>query len=531
MSGDTNIRIFDTTLRDGQQCPGAGMSFQKNLEYADLAALLRFDVVEAGFPSASKLDFKIVRTIAEKYAEMPEAPMVAGLCQLRDEQIDATIESLLPAVKARKAFLHTYVPVAPDLMAASLGEKGDKETIKRHVYEFIKRSVDAGMVVEFSPEGYSRMEGNFDFVTDLIRAAVEAGVTVINCPDTIGGANQYEGKEYFVEKMREHAAIVAKEYPGREIIWSVHCHNDYNLAVQNSINGVVRGPARQIEGCINGIGERSGNAALESVIVILRNLPVLEGCGKLTTRIDVSKLQEISDFVHENMLPRQPHWPVSGENAAKHSSGGHTNAILKNPLAYQPFDPRDIGKEITFLFGPMSGGNHAKSIIEEAGFICGDGEKAKIAQFIKEYYKERRKGITDGELLRGYFEYRKPIKIKKFNYSRSANKSAVQLEGRFFSEEGEIVQEHKGRDSALAALKKLVDKYIKADIQSHKSESDSAGIDAKSVSTIVIRDENKDLFEGVGRDQDIEISAMKALIDAVNKAYVAQHFRLKNTAA
>ena len=124
------VYIFDTTLRDGQQCPGAGMSFENNLKYAELVSQLKVDIVEAGFPSASKLDFEIVKTIAELYASKSSAPIVAGLCQLRSEQIDRTIESLMPAVKLKRARLHTYVPVAQELMEASLGEKADKKKIQ-----------------------------------------------------------------------------------------------------------------------------------------------------------------------------------------------------------------------------------------------------------------------------------------------------------------------------------------------------------------------------------------------------------------
>ncbi len=529
MNPERHIRIFDTTLRDGQQCPGAGMSYERNIEYAKLATELGVDVLEAGFPAASALDFKIVQEIAQLLAGYDRAPKVAALCQLRDEQIDVTIESLLPAVASGRGLLHTYVPVDPNLMPASLGARAnDKAGIAKDVYNFVRRAAQAGLEVEFSPEGYSRVGENFDFTTDLIRAAVEAGATVINCPDTIGGASVYEGERYFVNLMNRHAEIIRREFPGRSVIWSTHCHNDFGFAVQNSLNAVLDGPARQIEGCINGIGERAGNAAIEQCIVALRYLAELacpEDPFYSTVRAD--KLQKVSDFVAKYMLPRQPHWPVCGDNAAKHSSGGHTNAVLKNPLVYQPYDPREVGKEISLLFGPLSGGNHAKSIIEQCGYRCDDSEKAQIAQFVKEFYHERRKGVTDQELLNGYFEYRKPINIDRFDYSKSANRSEIRLHGKFFGEEGEIHRDHEGRDSALAALKAAIDgKFGPIQIESHRSESDSAGINAASVSRVIIVDNEGRHCEGTGVDQDIEISAMKALIDAVNRAYIERNFRV-----
>ncbi|MGH9551377.1 MAG: LeuA family protein [Terriglobales bacterium] len=529
----TQVKVFDTTLRDGQQCPGAGMTFAQNLAYAALATKLRIDILEAGFPSASSLDFEIVNAIAQQACASSFSPTIAGLCQLREEQVIKTIEALAPVIPAGKGRLHTYVPVDPELMAASLGAMAtQKSRIVESIYKLVKIAVEAGLEVQFSPEGYSRMHENFDFTTEAIRAAVEAGASVINCPDTIGGACVFEGKEYFVEKMNEHAAIIAREFPNRDITWSVHCHNDFGLAVQNTINGVFSGPARQIEGCINGIGERAGNAALEQCIMIIKHFGEQNPSNGFHTEVVTEHLQEISNFVSQFMLPRQPHWPVCGDNAVKHSSGGHTNAILKNPLAYQPFDPIEIGRNISFLFGPLSGGNHAKSIIEDAGYTCHDSEKAEVAQFIKDRYKERRKGITDDELVRAYFEFRRPIAVERVDYAKSATRSTVTLHGIFFDEAGPISETHEGKDSALAAVKKAIEKrFGPIEIVNHRSQSEGSGFDARSVSEIIIVDDTGMQYVGVGRDQDIEISAMRALIDATNKAYIEKYYSASRTQA
>lgn len=526
MNDSNYVKIFDTTLRDGQQCPGAGMSFEENIDYALLAHSLGVDILEAGFPSASSTDFEIVRAIAAELSPQDGAPLVTGLCQLREEQVDRTIESLEPAIPHRKARLHSYVPVDPRLMPASLGELAEKKSeIVQMVHDYCRKAVEAGLDVQFSPEGYSRQGENFDFVSDCIRAAVQAGAKTINCPDTIGAASHFQGSEYFVELMNRHAQIIREEFPENEVTWSVHCHNDFGLAVINSINGVFRGPARQIEGCINGIGERAGNASLEQCIMILRHFRSDTG-EQFETGVRAEFLKKISDFVSEHMLPRQPHWPVSGRNAARHSSGGHTNAILKDLHVYQPFNPVECGQEVSLLFGPLSGGNHAKSIIEDAGYLCEDAEKTKIAQFIKDLYADRRKGITEEELMRGYFRYRMPMRIDSFDYSRSKNQSAVHLEGVFFGQSGEISSTHEGRDSALAALKNAIDEHFPGfNIASHQSKSVGDGIQAKSLSTIILKNEEGLEFEGTGKDRDIEISAMKALIDAVNTAYIDLNFK------
>jgi 2-isopropylmalate synthase len=521
------IAILDTTLRDGQQCPGAGMSYEKNIEYAHLAAKVNVDILEAGFPAASRTDFKIVRQIADELlSESPHAPIIAALCQLREAQFDITIDALAPAITKKKGRLHVYVPVAPALMEASLGfYGGDKSKILNDMHRFVAKAVVAGLEVEVTPEGYSRQGENFDFTTDLLRAAVDSGATVLNCPDTIGGAYRLQ-QDYFVERMQQHADIIQREYPNKKLCWSAHCHNDFGLALDNSMNAVLFGPATQIEGCFNGLGERAGNVALEQCIMLIKQFGDARGekYPALFTDINMTMLQSLSDFLHANVLPRQPHWPITGDNSAKHTSGGHINAILNNPLAYQPFDPKDVGKEVTFVFGPMSGGNHAKAVIELFGYRCEDDEKAQIAQYIKDVYMDRRKGITDEELFAAYLQYRQPIHVTGFNYSRDGKSSTLKMIGKFFdhAEGFEIV--YNGDDSALAALNHAIEEAFQPiHVESYHSEAVSKGIRSISRTTIVIETNSKKLYTGVGQDQDIEISALKALIDAVNQAYIDRY--------
>jgi 2-isopropylmalate synthase len=329
--------------------------------------------------------------------------------------------------------------------------------------------------------------------------------------------------------MQQHADLMTKEFPGIDLTWSAHCHNDFGLALHNSLQAVFAGPCRQIEGCFNGIGERAGNVSLEQCIVAIKHFGEKANTeAPFFTNARPEAIQLLSDFVARYMLPRQPHWPITGDNAAKHSSGGHTNAILRNPLAYQAFDPRETGKEISFVFGPLSGGNHAKSIIEAAGYKCSDDEKAQVAQFIKDAYNTRRKGVTDEEVVSAYMQYRSPIRIESFDYGKRANHSEIHLNGTFFDESGEIHDSYEGRDSALATLKKAIDRRFSGlQIVSYQSGSVGGGISAQSLSTIVVADDAGRTFTGTGQDNDIEISAMRALIDGVNKAFIERHFRLE----
>ena len=361
-----------------------------------------------GFPAASETDFQIVNKIAEMISAKRSPMTVAALCQLRESQMVRTIEALTPCIKTGTGRVHTYVPVDPHLMEASLGKMAaQKIKIVQIVEQLVKMAVDAGFEVEFSPEGYSRMGDNVDFTSDVICAAVSGGARVINCPDTIGGASRVEGGDYFVHRMAQHATMVRDQFPERDVVWSAHCHNDFGLALDNSMNAVFEGPARQIEGCMNGVGERAGNAAIEQCIVYIHEFGARAAPeDPFHTQIDMSPIKAASDFIAEKMLPRQPHFPIVGDNAAQHSSGGHINALLKNPRVYQPYDPEQIGNKVRFAFGPLSGSNYAKTIIEKYGYECGEHEKVEIAQSIKDYYSDRRKGNTEEELIKGYQRYR-----------------------------------------------------------------------------------------------------------------------------
>lgn len=524
------VYILDTTLRDGQQSPGAGMSFEDNLHYAELAHKLQIDVLEAGFPSASNTDFEIVNQISQNMAAKNSPMIISSLCQLREDQVIRTMEALAPSLAIGKARIHIYVPVDPELMAASLGKLADnKPAIIETVYRLIKIMSDKGFEVEFSPEGYSRQRDNFDFVTALIRQAISAGASVINCPDTIGGAYELEGESYFINNMAKHKAIMEQEFPDREIIWSMHCHNDFGTALQNSLNGVFRGVARQIEGCINGVGERAGNVALEQCIMVIRQFgqnPALE--QQYFTNINIGYLKEASDFIAERMLPRQPHSPIVGKNSASHTSGGHINAILRNPLAYQPFDPRDIGSEISFVFGPLSGSNHAQQIIHKFAYKCDDNEKVVVCQAIKDYYADRRKGVTDEELIVAYKWYRAPIKLTSIDYAKSKDSvTRVTLKGLFFDKE-DLTIEYSGKGSALSALNNAVNQaHDGIMVVDYSSRSRGITVDAICESKIVISLNNQ-RYEGIAEDDDIELSALKAFVNAVNNAYIEENFKINS---
>lgn len=522
------VFIFDTTLRDGQQCPGAGMNFEHNLAYARLAANVNIDILEAGFPAASGEDYKIVESIAQMYARLESSPKVAALCQMREEQIITTIKSIEPLIPSGRARLHVYLPVDPELMQASLGDYANNtDRIHQDLSRFIKIAIDAGCEVEFSPEGYSRMGDTFDSVTDVIDTAIQAGASIINCPDTIGGACYLQGDDFFVNKMIKHADIMKQRFPEKNIIWSAHCHNDYGLALTNTMQSIFDGPVTQIEGCFNGIGERAGNVSIEQCIMYLKAFGQNNSTKQnYHTNTKAQSIKDISDFVATHMLPRQAHWPISGENAAKHSSGGHTNAILKNPQAYQPFNPQDVGQEITFVFGPLSGSNHAQSIINEHGYVCNNAEKIKITQYIKDYFSNRRKGLTDSEFMQAYFSFRESIKIHTYKYTKRAEVTEICMDGTFNKHDKNIIATSEIGGTALTTLHHALEDYLSPiSIESYRSQSKDKGKNAMSIASISIS-YNNELYTGIGEDIDIEVSALKALVNAVNRTLTQQQFAI-----
>lgn len=526
------ITIFDTTLRDWQQSPWAWMSFEQNIKFAEMLSMaMRWNwVIEAWFPAASNTDYSIVNEISKQFWVTQSSPIIAWLSQLKQDQIEKTIRALEPGIDFGRSRLHTYFPVDPNLMKASVWidstdtKKLDK--IVESVFRLSRLAANAGMQVQFSPEWYSRLKNwvdNFDFVTNLLIAAVEWWVRIINFPDTIWWACRLEWKDYFVSNAQKHIDIIKKQYPNISMIYSVHCHNDFNLATENSINAVTDSDISQIECTVNGVWERAWNTSLEQIVMILNHFGHKNW---FYSDFDISMLQKLSDFISINMLSRQAHFPIVWDNAAKHTAGWHVNAILENPTVYQPFDPQLIWKTIELVFWPLSGSNLAQDIIVKNGYKCTDQEKVQITQFIKDYYSDRRKWVSDKELLKAYFEYRKPIKATKISYSKSSWSSTINIEWEFFWQKF-LKHTHYGKNSALAALKEAINKYFNwFDIVESKSSSQWDWIWAYSIHTIRLQTKIWVIYEWVWKDEDIETAAIKALIQSANQLYIETNYKI-----
>lgn len=517
----TKISILDTTLRDGQQSPGAAMSYDDNLTYAKMAEDIGVDIIEAGFPAASKMEFNIVKAIANNAGQ---SVAIAALSQLKEAQMEACANALISG-NGRK-IIHTYFPVSPDLIKASIGEGkiGHIPSLVRSLFGKFSKDFD----IQFSLEGFSRSTIDNSFVVDLLRAAVESDVEVINLPDTIGGDVFCCGGSVF-DKAQYYYNILCNEY-GRErinrIVWSVHFHNDFGLAVANSINSIYASNVlkpdgvriTQVEGCFTGVGERAGNASIEQIaMIIAKKIPQFE------TNIKTPKIKNICDFVSSKMLRVQKHYPIIGENAFSHSSGGHVNAILKDPNAYHPFHPEEVGGKLNIIFSHSSGGNHAQEIVNRHRGTITDSEKAKFALFVKEKCILDRKGISDIKVMNAYYEFKSKYKNCEININESGEYCISPI--------GIVIKNTEKSPLSIleAEMAKINPRFSNIRVSNFESYMDilpnnnrKMGSDACAISSITLMSEigNEQDFSGVGKHKNTEASLLLAYLDALGKMAV-----------
>ncbi|HZZ43737.1 MAG TPA: 2-isopropylmalate synthase [Tepidisphaeraceae bacterium] len=387
------VRIFDTTLRDGEQSPGATLTLPEKLEIARQLESMGVDIIEAGFPISSDGDFESVRTIA---AEITKAT-ICGLARCTPKDIDRAGEAIKPAKSGR---IHLFLATSKIHRDHKL-KKGKEEVLKLAV-ESIKHARQYTADVEFSPEDASRTE--LDFLEEMVQAAIEAGATTINMPDTVGYATPKTYGEIFAH-IRQKLNTDA-----RGIYLSAHCHDDLGLAVANSLSAVENG-AKQVECTINGIGERAGNAALEEIVMALKTR---HDAFKATTRIDATKLFPASRMVSTlTGLVVQRNKAIVGENAFAHESGIHQDGILKYRETYEIMDPASVGlSKNNLVLGKHSGRAAFKDRITTLGYKVTDEqiesaftEFKTLADKKKEVFDEDIEALIDKQLKidRGLF--------------------------------------------------------------------------------------------------------------------------------
>ena len=370
------VLIFDTTLRDGEQCPGASMNTREKLEVARQLARLKVDVIEAGFPIASDGDFEAVKAIATEI----QGPCIAALARTSEKDIVRAGEAIAPAAKRR---IHTFSS-GSDIHLKTMLNVSREENIKRSV-KAVQLARKYTMDVEYSAQDTTRSDR--DYLVELYTACAEAGATTLNIPDTVGYAIPGEYSALI-------AYIVARvEVPG--VIFSVHCHDDLGMAVANSLAAVQAG-ARQIECTINGLGERAGNTSLEEVVMALKMRP--EIFGGLTTGIDTRQIYPASRLVsHLTGMVVQRNKAIVGDNAFAHESGIHQHGMLKNRANYEIMRAEDVGRTSELTWGKHMGNHAVRKKLEEMGYKLSDDEIRRITDQVKTL-ADKKKSVYDEDV-------------------------------------------------------------------------------------------------------------------------------------
>jgi len=372
------VRIFDTTMRDGEQSPGASMSFDEKIELARLLDEMNVDVIEAGFPNASIGDFESVQAIAK----IVKNSVVCGLSRAQFADIDRTGEAIKPAARKR---IHTFIATSPIHMEHKL--KMGENAVLEAIHASVTRARQYTDDVEWSAEDATRSER--DFLCRAVEVAIRAGATTINLPDTTGYSFPQEYGAMFAD-------VMARVPGADKVILSTHCHNDLGMAVANSLAGVMNG-ARQIECAINGLGERAGNAALEEVVMALK---VRRDGMPYRTGIDSTKLVRASKMVSQiTGFPVQYNKAIVGKNAFAHESGIHQDGMIKNRETYEIMTPEDVGQNQTSLvMGKHSGRAAFREKLRDLGYELSDAAfQSAFEQF--KALADRKKNVYDDDII------------------------------------------------------------------------------------------------------------------------------------
>ncbi|MBK9207299.1 MAG: 2-isopropylmalate synthase [Anaerolineales bacterium] len=524
------VKIFDTTLRDGEQSPGATMTSAEKLEVAHNLARLGVDIIEAGFPAASPDDLEAVRRIAVEVgrpaAGTPDAkvPVIAGLARANKPDIDKAWEAVKEAQRPR---IHTFLATSAIHMKHKL--KMDPEDVVQRVSEMVTYAKTLCDDVEFSPEDAGRSEPEFLYV--VLGEAIKAGATTLNIPDTVG----YTTPDEFYKLIDG----IIKHTPGMHdgITVSVHCHDDLGLATANTLAGIQAG-ARQAEVTVNGIGERAGNTSLEEVVMALKTRhPVYQ----LETGIETQQLSRISKLVSNYTgIVVQPNKAIVGSNAFAHEAGIHQDGMLKHQTTYEIMRPEDVGVSHTNLVLGKHSGRHAlRSRLAEMGHSLDDVELDKAFARFKDL-ADRKKVITDLDLEALIAdEFYKPRDVYLLNGMQVScgtmgmPTATVRLRG----PDGIIHTVASIGTGPVDATYKAIDSIVSVPctLLEFNIHAITEGIDALGEVTVRIQGDNGSttmdaqsevsytrVYGGHGADTDIIVASAKAYINALNKLIIAQ---------
>ncbi|MBT8356908.1 MAG: 2-isopropylmalate synthase [Desulfobacterales bacterium] len=493
------VYIFDTTLRDGEQSPGASMNAAEKMRLAVQMEKLGVDIIEAGFPAASKGDLDAVSQIAQKLEKIE----IAALARTSKEDIDCAWKAISHAAKPR---IHTFLATSDIHMDYKL--KMTRDEVVKTTAESVKYARSLTDNVEFSAEDGSRSDR--DFLCKVFEAAIEAGATTVNLPDTVGYAIPEEFSE-LVKYVLSHTPNIHKA------ILSIHCHNDLGLATANTLAAINSG-ARQAEVTINGIGERAGNTSLEEVIMTLHTRP---NFMPLSTGIETSLIYPTSRLV--SMITGiivQPNKAIVGANAFAHEAGIHQDGVLKNPMTYEIMKPETIGlNKNTLVLGKHSGRHALRSRLKELGYDLSDEELKLVFKKFKEL-ADKKKHVVDEDLevivTEGILRTKDIFRLEYLQVTSGTTvlpMASVKLEINGRSVKGADYG-NGPIDSAFNAIAKLTG--TESELLRFSVSALTGGTDAQGEVAVRLR-ENGLVALGKGADPDINIASAKAYVNGLNR--------------
>jgi 2-isopropylmalate synthase len=509
------IRIFDTTLRDGEQAPGASLTIDEKVQIARQLARLRVDIIEAGFPAASPGEAEAVRRIASEVGAGAKAPAIAALARGVEGDVAAAAAALAPA---RHQHLHVFIATSEIHLVHKLRATREEvlERIRARVAQ-ARQLVGPDGTVEFSAEDASRTE--LDYLLTAYDEAIGAGATVINVPDTVG----YAEPDEFAALVRGVVRAV-----GRRATVSVHCHNDLGLATANTL-AAIRAGARQVEVTVNGIGERAGNASLEEVVMALHTRP-----GRYrgaTSGVATEQIIAASRMVsYLTGLAVQPNKSVVGANAFAHESGIHQDGFLKNPLTYEIMTPASVGLASSSLtLGKLSGRRGFDDRLRRLGIEL---EPADLNTLYTEAMAlaDRKKQVTDADLLALAEQHVDPVpQLVRLEHWAAASRQGESSSGSvslFF--EGRTFRAFAGGNGPVDALLNAVDNALvkiiggRPSLVDYQLRSVGAGEDAQGEATVKISAPPGDadpppVYTGHGLSTNVVEASLRAYLAAINK--------------
>lgn len=489
---EQKVRIFDTTLRDGEQTPGVTVTPEQKIQIATRLSDLGVDAIEAGFPIVSQGEMRAIKTIANNGLKAE----ICGLARATDADIDA-------AIKCDLKYVHTFIATSDIHMKFKL--KMTREQVLERAVHAVEYAKKHGLRVEFSAEDATRSDR--PFLLEVFKAVEQAGADRLDIPDTVG----YATPQYITQIVNDVKAT-------SKLPISMHCHDDFGLAVANSISGINAGAACA-HVTINGLGERAGNASLEEFVMALQCL------YDKKHNIKTQMLYETSRFVANTMgIVVQPNKAIIGENAFGHESGIHTHGVLNNPLTYEPISPELVGRKRWLQAGKHAGAHGINAMLAEFG-IAPNEEQLKAIVEKQKNIADKGKAITTADLLSIAGEvmhnsqFEEKFKLYDFHIVTGMNIIPTAVV-RLNAEGKDLISSETGVgpvDAALKAIQKIAADVASIKIREYKLDSISGGSDALAEVSVKVEDKNGNIVSARKANEDIVVASVEAMMDAINK--------------